>query len=227
MRIMGSYKADALVIRSREYKESDRLVTLYAREFGKISALAKGARKSTSKQRGGVQLYTYADFMLYKGRSLDTVQQAHPREVFLYLWDDYERVCGAACMAELLDAATPDGEADEGAFLLSLKFLFMLELLDPLVAVTAYGLRLMSCLGFLGDDGDGDAPGDPGFLGAGLTEGTRNVWRQLRSMPWERMGRLHLSPVQRREMCRGLRGFCENKAERKLRAWRSFEEIVG
>ncbi|MCL1791409.1 MAG: DNA repair protein RecO [Peptococcaceae bacterium] len=217
---MSSYKADALVIRSREYKEADRLITLYSREYGKISAVAKGVRKATSKQRGGVQLYTYADFMLYKGRSLDTVQQAHPREVFLYLWDDYERACGAACMAELLDAATPDGEPDERAFLLSLKFLFMLEMLDPAVAVTAYGVRLMACLGELGQvESD-----EKGSLGA-MTEGTRNVLRQLQVMPWERMERLRLSVAQHGEMFRVLRVFCENKAERKLSAWRSFEEV--
>ncbi|MCL1918035.1 MAG: DNA repair protein RecO [Peptococcaceae bacterium] len=225
---MSTYKVDALVIRSREFKESDRIVTLYSRECGKISAVAKGVRKSTSKQRAGVQLYTYADFMLYKGRSLDTIQQAHPREVFLYLWDDYERVCSAGCMAEVLDAATPDGETDERVFLLSLKFLFMLEAIDPWMALAAYGLRLMAHLGYmsgeLGIEGVQNELGIEGVQNSIVTEGAKSAMRQLGRMPWDQMGRLRLSSSQRREICRGLRSFCESKVERRLIAWRSFEE---
>ena len=245
---MSTYKADALVIRSREFKESDRLVTLFSREHGKINAVAKGVRKSTSKQRAGVQLYTYADFMLFKGRGLDTVQQAHPREVFLYLWEDYERICSAGCMAEILDAATPDGEADGKVFSLSLRFLFMLEMIDPWLALAAYGLRLMMHLGYLSDEGGtlldagtqlgagvgsgtGVQPdtdrryGESFFFAEGfsLTEGSKNIMQRLCRMPWEQMERLRLSDPQRREICRGLRIFCENKVERKLKAWRSFE----
>jgi DNA repair protein RecO (recombination protein O) len=57
------YSADAIVIRSREYGESDRLITLFSREMGKIEAIAKGVRKPKSTQRGGTQLFTYSDLL--------------------------------------------------------------------------------------------------------------------------------------------------------------------
>jgi DNA repair protein RecO (recombination protein O) len=226
---MSSYKVDAIVIRSREFKESDRLVTLYSREHGKISAVAKGARKSTSKQRGGVQLYTYADFMLYKGKSLDTIQQAHPRETFLYLWNDYERSLSAGCMAEALNAATPDGEADGKVFMLSLRFLFILEMLDPWVALAAYGLRLMAHQGYLPDDAEQVertlmSVVTPASGAVPVSEGAKNIIGHLCRKPWDQMGRLRLSASQRREICQALRVFCENKLEQRLIAWKSFEE---
>jgi len=100
---MAVYKADAIVIRSREYGEADRLVTLFAREKGKINALAKGVRKPTSSQRAGTQLFTYADFLLHQGKTLDTITQAQPRESFPHTWSDLDRTLAASGRAELLD----------------------------------------------------------------------------------------------------------------------------
>jgi hypothetical protein len=86
------------------------------------------------------------------------------------------------------------------------------------VALAAYGLRLMARLGYLPERDAG---------GLVLTEGAKRAMMQLGRMPWDHMGRLRLSPAQRREMCRALRVFCENKLERRLKAWRSFEEGEG
>jgi hypothetical protein len=53
---MGIYKAEAIVLRSMVYKEADRILTLFTREEGKVSAVARGVRKTTSRLRGAVQL---------------------------------------------------------------------------------------------------------------------------------------------------------------------------
>ena len=211
---MSSYKADALVIRSREYNEADRLVTLYTREKGKVSAVAKGVRKPKSKQRGGTQLFMYADFLLYAGRTLDTIRQAQPRETFLYLWDDYERTITASAMMELLDAATVQGEADEAVFFLSLKFLFLLRELNPAIGLTAYALRLMRHQGYLAANDALD--------GKPLSPGSTAVLRQLRRLPPEQLDRLRLSAEQKKETAEALHFFCENKLERRLKAWQQW-----
>ncbi|MDD4753342.1 MAG: DNA repair protein RecO, partial [Desulfitobacteriaceae bacterium] len=48
------YSVEALILRARDYGEADKILTLYTREQGKVSAIAKGVRKPKSRLRGGV-----------------------------------------------------------------------------------------------------------------------------------------------------------------------------
>jgi len=65
-----SYKTDALVLYSRNLGEADRLITLLAWERGKITAVARGARKVKSKLAAGVDLFTYGQYQFHRGRTL-------------------------------------------------------------------------------------------------------------------------------------------------------------
>ncbi|NLO96990.1 MAG: DNA repair protein RecO, partial [Peptococcaceae bacterium] len=146
---MAVYKVDAIVIRTREYGESDRLITLFSREKGKLEAVAKGVRKPKSSQRAGTQLFTYADFLLHRGKNLDTVNQVQARESFVHLWNDLDRTIAASCMAELLDLSTAREQPEPELFVLTLSFLFWLKDWDPYLAQAAYALRLMLVQGYL------------------------------------------------------------------------------
>ena len=145
---MGVYHADALVIRSREYGESDRLLTLFSREHGKIQAVAKGVRKPKSRQRAGAQLFTYADYLLYKGKTLDTVNQVSSKECFPHLWMDLEKSLAATAMAELLDLATIPGQSYPELFTLTFSSFFLLEQFEPALVQSAYTLKLLAHLGY-------------------------------------------------------------------------------
>ena len=49
---LRTYRSEAIVLRRVDFGEADRMLTLYSREFGKIRALAKGARKPQSRKDG-------------------------------------------------------------------------------------------------------------------------------------------------------------------------------
>ena len=66
---MGIYKAEAIVLRSMVYRESDRILTLFTREAGKVSAIAKGVRKTTSRLRGAVQLFSHTRLVLIAAKA--------------------------------------------------------------------------------------------------------------------------------------------------------------
>lgn len=240
---MAVYKADAIVIRSREYGEADRLLTLFSRELGKLEAVGKGVRRPKSKQRGGTQLFTYADFLLYKGKSLDTVNQVHPRESFLHLWDDFDRTIAASCMVELLDIATIREQPQPELFTLTIGFLFLLKYIDPYIALASFALRLIhhegylpgieNCLEcgrkieeeqlFLSAQAGGilcanckkDAEGT--LLGAGSIA----LMRRLLKADLDKLDRLRWNEKMKKEIIAGLTYFCEDKFERRLQAWRS------
>jgi len=250
---MAVYKADAIVIRSKEYGESDRLVTLFSREKGKLQAVAKGVRKPKSTQRGGTQLFTYADFLLHRGKTLDTVNQAQPRESFMRLWDDFDRTMAALGVAELLDISTAREEPEPELFTLTLSVFFLLCEFDPYLVQAAYALKLLRIQGVLPDLDHcaecGKAlgaqqaavgeqaflyPQDGGILCAAcknnrsvyaLTPGSLALIRRLTKTDLEKIDRIRWQAKMREEILRGLCFFCEGKFERKLQAWRQGSEL--
>ena len=238
---MAVYQADALVIRSREYGESDRLVTLFSREHGKIEAVAKGVRKPKSRQRAGTQLFTYADFLLHRGRTLHTVSQASPKEGFPHLWGDFGRTMAATAMAELLDAATLPEQPHPELFTLTLSCFFLLASFEPQLLLAAYALRLAADLGYRPSLVDCAGCGAPltaarqvfsaeagGVLcsrcqaadrGKLIRSGSVALMRRLLDGDLGKLDRLRWPAWMEREVLDLIQTFCEHKFERKLKAW--------
>ncbi|MDD2233700.1 MAG: DNA repair protein RecO [Desulfitobacteriaceae bacterium] len=238
---MAVYHADAIVIRSREYAEADRILTIFSREHGKLQVIAKGVRKPKSRQRGGTQLFTYADFLLYQGRNLDTVSQVSPKESFAHLWDDLERTMAATGMAELLDLAVLTGQPQPELFSLTLTFLFLLANYDPLLILSAYALRLLTILGFspvleecaeCGGRVKGESlyfsPPAGGivcdlclenFPGRRLKAGSIAFMNRLLKNELAKLDRLRWPVWMQQEVRETIQSYCEQKLERPLRAW--------
>ncbi|MDR1604827.1 MAG: DNA repair protein RecO [Gracilibacteraceae bacterium] len=215
---MAVFQADALVLRSREYGEADRILTLFSREYGKIEAVAKGVRRPASKQRGGTQLFTYADFLLHRGRTLATVQQAQPRESFPHLWGDWEKSRAAAIMAELLDAVTVREEPAAELFRLTLAGFFLIAAVEPDLLITAYALKTLEAQGHWSAAAS-DSPDAP------LGPGSRAMLRRLLLTPPEQLDRLRWSREMRDEIVPFVRRWAETRLERRLAAWNLTIEI--
>ena len=145
---MGIYKAESIVLRSRVYGEADRILVLYTREAGKLSAIAKGVRKTTSRLRGAVQLFNHAHLVLYTGKSLDTVSQGEAEEQFSYLEQDLELFAAASYCAELVDRLTPDREPQPRLFYLLLSTFRALKNGNPELLARVFELKLLDILGY-------------------------------------------------------------------------------
>ena len=73
---MPTYRDEAVVLRTHKLGEADRIVTMLSRQHGKIRAVAKGVRRTGSRFGARLEPFMVVDLQLYKGRSLDIVQQA-------------------------------------------------------------------------------------------------------------------------------------------------------
>jgi len=111
-----SYKTDAVILRRSEYGESDYLLTIYSRPFGKLTVIAKGARKHLSRRAGHVELYSHSHLVVHKGRGMDVVSQAEVINPFSQLQSDLDRTLLASHFAELLDQFAFEGESNPRAF---------------------------------------------------------------------------------------------------------------
>jgi DNA repair protein RecO (recombination protein O) len=100
------YRTEALVLKGYNYGEADRILTLFTPHNGKLSAIAKGMRRTKSRMSGHLDLFTHSSLLVARGRQLDIVTQADTIESFRAVRDDLWRSTYCHYVAELLDGFT-------------------------------------------------------------------------------------------------------------------------
>ncbi len=144
-----TYRSEAIVLRRIDFGEADRLLTLYSRDYGKIKALAKGARKPQTRKTGHVELFMRTAFMFAHGKSIDIITQAELVEAYPALREDLVRTTYAAYSAELLDSLTAEADRDERKYSLLASALGWIADSDNLrLAARYYELRLLTLAGY-------------------------------------------------------------------------------
>ena len=104
---MPTFRDDALVLRAHLLGESDKILTLLCRNRGKIRAVAKGVRKTTSRFGARLQLFNQIDVLIHKGKSLDIVQQVESLDPLSEpISKNYEKYTSAMVMIEAADKLT-------------------------------------------------------------------------------------------------------------------------
>jgi DNA repair protein RecO (recombination protein O) len=147
---MSNYTATTLVLHRTDLGETDRILTLFTREKGKLSAVAKGARRPKSPLSGATELFTQARVQLAVGRTLDILTQCE--KSFGGLRTDLQRLARATYFCELLDKSTGDRDnaSSQDLFDLTIGALLLLQRAEtyPDAVVHAYELHLLGTLGF-------------------------------------------------------------------------------
>jgi DNA repair protein RecO (recombination protein O) len=145
-----SFRASAVVLRHADWGEADRILTLYTRDQGMVRALAKGARKVTSRKAGHLQPFTHITIQLAKGRDLLIVTQVETVNAFLPLHDDLTKTGHAAYVVELLLRFSYEEEgANPSIFRLLVETLNRIEKEDEAwLAVRYYEMRFLDAVGF-------------------------------------------------------------------------------
>src|SRR6187431_502687 len=101
---MPLYRDDAIVLRTHKLGEADRIVTMLTKNHGKVRAVAKGVRRTTSRIGARMEPFMLADVQLYEGRNLDIVSQVEMREPYARrIVADYALYTAATAMVETAD----------------------------------------------------------------------------------------------------------------------------
>lgn len=145
---MKLYKIEAVVLRTRDCGNADKLLILYSREQGKIKVMAHGVSKPASRKRGATQLFSHSRFLMNRGRELDSVSQAEVIEMFSFLRNDLEKIVYASYLTELVDAITPEGETNTLLFELLLTTMNLLAAGDAELLTRSFEIRVVSLLGY-------------------------------------------------------------------------------
>jgi DNA repair protein RecO (recombination protein O) len=108
------YRDDAVVLRVQKLGESDRIITLLTRRHGRIRAVARGVRRTTSRFGARLEPFGHVDLQLAgdpqgnHGSPLHTVSQVEGINLYgRRFLDDYPRYTAASAIAETADRLTP------------------------------------------------------------------------------------------------------------------------
>ncbi|HEX9121857.1 MAG TPA: DNA repair protein RecO [Actinomycetota bacterium] len=148
---MPLYKEQGVVLRSVKLGEADKIVTVMTQGSGKIRAVAKGIRKTTSRFGARLEPFTHVSLMAYRGRgSLDTISQAEIINPFRALRDDLDLFAAGETMLEATDKVAEEHERNLRLFMLLISGLRALDLrpADPAAVAESFLLKLLSLSGF-------------------------------------------------------------------------------
>jgi DNA repair protein RecO (recombination protein O) len=148
---MSLYKEQGVVLRSSKLGEADKIVTVMTQSSGKVRAVAKGIRKTTSRFGARLEPFTHVSLMVYRGRgSLDTVSQAEIVSPFMALRGDLGLFAAGETMLEAVDKVAEEHERNVRLFMLLLTGMRVLEARpnDPAAVAESFLLKLLSLSGF-------------------------------------------------------------------------------
>ena len=120
----------ALVVRSVDYKDSDKILTLLTPDMGKLSAGARGCRKKGSAIAAACQLLCWSELVLSDRGGKWSVSEASTLREFLGVRRDLDKLALACYFAEMAEVLSVEGMPSPGLLSLTLNSLHALECLD-------------------------------------------------------------------------------------------------
>ncbi len=149
---MALEKTRAIVLKSFPYGDTSKIARCYTREFGKISVIGKGIRKSKTLQSGYLEPLNYLDLMFYHNikRQLQIFSGAEYVETWSALKKDVRKMSYGFAVAELTDKAVTGVEPHEELFQLIVDVLKSINDIDSNINLLFwyFEIHLLSLMGF-------------------------------------------------------------------------------
>lgn len=144
---MPNYKTQAIIINRLNLGESDRILTLFSPDHGKIRAIAKGSRRTKSKFGGHTELFSLSEMVITKGKNLDIVSDANLLNNFLANNPDIDKVKTAYYFGEIINKLLPDESVNREVYDLLLYCLNNINDADIRLLQLVFIARLLKNLG--------------------------------------------------------------------------------
>lgn len=137
-------KTTAIVLKRMDYGETSRIVTLYSREEGRVSVLAKGARSRSNRFGSALEPAAVSHVVYYyrPTRELQTLTQADTSERFTRLLESMESISGALHVLDIVNAITQPGDVHPELYDASMAALRALDARNEPIALALLHFRV-------------------------------------------------------------------------------------
>ncbi len=111
---MKNYKIEGVILRTTDFGDANRVITIYTRDFGKIEVNAYGCRRAKNPLSGALQMFNLISAEVNSGAKVDSIKEADVIKFFPNLNADIEKIAYASLFFEIVNRMTlpkfPEGE---------------------------------------------------------------------------------------------------------------------
>jgi DNA repair protein RecO (recombination protein O) len=124
---MLTHECEAVVLAAMDYGETDRIVTLFTREHGKVRAIARHGKKSVKRFSGALEVFARLRLHLVLKEGLSSLRGTDIISVFPHVRNDLLKISYAGYACEVVDRFLPEALCNQRLFRLLVAYLEQLE----------------------------------------------------------------------------------------------------
>ena len=246
---------EAIVLDCSDHGEADVIVSLFCRDVGRLTAIAKSARKSQRRFVNKLEPFSFLHISCNRknNRSLAFLAEADLHASFINIRRDLELYALASIIGEVLLLGISEGESDEKTFRLTLWALHHLDRRDhPRAVLALFLIRYFDYLGYRPNldtcrncgtpvsigrryafhPGGGriacwSCNGDTASWGREISHGTIKILRAAQDCPLERLHRLKLAGPVLSETLSMLHQYGRMIFQREIISWKTMQKYIG
>ncbi|QQG43437.1 MAG: DNA repair protein RecO [Candidatus Daviesbacteria bacterium] len=209
---MFSFKTEGIILKRRNFGEADRILTVFSQKKGKISVLAKGVRRITSRRAGNVELLNRAIMYFHQGKGMPILTEAESLDTYPKLKADLTLSTYAYHLIELVDKITAEGQENQILYEYLVRVLEKLSRNPRQILIRAFEVKILSVLGFATF-----FPSNPTST-PGVSIQIRKILEDLQNFDWDQIEKMQITEIQALELERYLRYYIERTLEGQLKS---------
>ncbi len=202
------FKTEGVILLQKNLGEADKLLTIYTKDYGKITCIAKGVRKPTSKKSGHIELGNWCKVFVARGKNIDLLTEVEVKKAFGIENLTPSKANKIYHLLEIVNLLTPINQKSSQVFSLLLNFLREVSINDDFGWVSSiFKVRLLKNLGY--------------FSSTLTSSNLRQFLNQIENQDSENeRGKVKLTKVNYLKLLSFLDSMIENLTERKLKTTR-------
>lgn len=216
---MVSFKAEGIILKRRDLGEADRILSVFSKQRGKISVLAKGVRRITSRRSGNVELLNRSILYLHQGKNFWILTEATTIETFQKIKGDLTLSTYAYHILELMDKLTAENQENIILYENLVNVLERLVKNPRQILIRAFEVKILSILGFI------DFNSQAYVSTLGVSTQTGKILEDLVTMSWEEIDKIKIAKKEAMELEQVLRIHIERVLEGSLKSRRFLKKI--
>ena len=143
------FKTEGVILSRRNFGESDRILTIFTRDHGKLTLLAKGVRRPKSRKGGHVEIANWCKLFIACGKNIDLLTEVETKKAFGIADFTETKANKIYHLLEVVESLTAEKQKNLQVFILLVQFLKKVVSNEDFDLVSAiFKVKLLSTLGF-------------------------------------------------------------------------------